>query len=284
MSQTLPLDIRTPIVDENGMPTEQFMKMWQKLIGQANFAAGALMPDPAPVTIYKDYTGTVAAGELPRAFAVKRYLYGADVSARTRWFLSVKSGMVTASIDQTGLITITATTGGVLTLKSVRDNITLQCDFPVNIVIGSPPASGSGGGTSISTSIFTAFASTTHASTTADLVVTAGSGGIVNLQATLDVRTVRSAPESVYAVYGIWRWWNGTAYVDVATEVQSNPDCEITKDPLRSIYYLSSGTLTVAASKTGLAAASSNRFQFFARNFSGTRSMTFVGTATATGA
>ena len=291
MTQTLPLDISTPIVDANGMPTEQFMKMWQQLIAQGNYAAGALMPTPAAVTIYTDYAGTVLAGEIPRIFSVKRYLYAADVSSRTRWFLTIKSGTIAATISQIGVITITAAgAGGVLTLKSVRDNITLQCDIPVSITAGSPPTTGTAGGGAGTVSTFTGINSSTLTSITTDVNVVVGSGGIVNLQATLNVRTARSSPASTYPVYGIWRWWNGSVYVDVATQVQSSPDCSVSSEaqdttPVTYIYYLSPGSLNVTSSKSGLVAASTAKFQFFARTDVATpRAMTFTGTATATGA
>lgn len=283
-TQVLPLDTRVPITDTNGMPTAQFIQYWQQLIAQANNAAGALMPAPAPVTVYLAYTGTPLTGEIPRIFAVKRYLNGTDVSAKTRWFLTVKSGTIAASISQTGLITITsAGAGGVLTLRSSRDNVVLECDFPVNTVVGTPPpVTGTGGGTSYTASTFYGISSTTHANITDDIVVTVGSTGVVNLQATLTVRTARSSPAGNFPVYGIWRWWNGSAYVDVGTEVQTSPDCSI--DFEAPAYYLNSGSLNVASSKTGLTVGSSQKFQFFARNGVGTRAMSFLGTATATGA
>ena len=296
-TQVLPLDTRVPITDASGMPTPQFVQYWQQLIAQANGASGALMPVPAPVTIYRDYTGAPLAGELPRIFAVKRYLNGTDVSARTRWFLTVRSGTVAASIDQVGVITITsAGAGGVLTLKSVRDNVTLQCDFTVSNQTGSPPTTGTAGGTSNSVSTFTGISSATMAAITSEISIVVGSTGVANLQATLSSLTARAGPEGAYPVFGIWRWYNGTSYVDVGTQTQSSPDCDITADYLDylaykstrigTVYYMSPGTLNVTATKTGLAAGSTAKFQFYARNDVGTptRAMTFTGTATATGA
>ena len=293
MTQVLPLNTGTPIVDDKGMPTEQFIKMWQKLIAQGNLAAGALMPQPAPVTIYTDFAGTILAGELPRTFSIKRYLYAVDVSSRTRWFISVKSGSISATITQLGAITITsAGAGGVLTIKSVRDSVTLQCDITVNIAANTPPTTGVSGGGSSTTTTFGGISASTMASITADVSVVVGSGGIANLQATLSVRTARSLPVNGYGVYGIWRWWNGTAYVDVSTEVRTSPDASVTQEGLGDfggapyIYYMSPGSLNVTSSKSGLVAASTAKFQFFARNDVSTsiRAMTFTGTATATGA
>lgn len=292
MTQVLPLDTRTPIADANGMPTPQFIQYWQQLIGQANNAAGALMPVPAPVTIYQDYTGTPLSGELPRMFAVKRYLNAVDVSAKTRWFLTVKSGSMSVNITQTGVITITsAGAGGVLTLKSVRDNVTLQCDFPVNTLVGSPPTTGTGGGSSGTATTFASISSSTQAPITADVTATVGSTGVVNLQATLNVLTARTAPVATYPVYGQWYWYNGASYVAIGSEVRSNPDCSITSEaqdttPVTYLYYRNNGSLSVSASKSGLTVGSAQKFQFYARNDVSTpsRTMTFTGTASAIGA
>src|SRR5690348_5857090 len=152
---TLPtLNAGTPIVDATGAPTPGFIVLWQQVVQGLSNTSGASMPAPGPVAIYADYTGSFLTGQLPRTVAVQRFLNGDDVSTRTRWFLSTVSGTITAAIDQTGVITITALgNNSVLQVKSVRDGVTLTCNLVVNKTVGSPPTTGSGGtGTPVSTS------------------------------------------------------------------------------------------------------------------------------------
>jgi hypothetical protein len=95
------------------------------------------------------------------------------------------------------------------------------------------------------------------------------------------VRTAKNTT-GTFPVYGIWRWWNGASWADVGTEVQSSPDCVLDYDSETGIYFFSpTGSLTVNTSKTGLGVGSSQKFQLYARNSSGTRTMTFTGTASA---
>jgi hypothetical protein len=102
----------------------------------------------------------------------------------------------------------------------------------------------------------------------------------------LDVTTLAASPTGTFAVYGKWQWYNGAAWVDVASEVQSSPNCTVTRqidDPgLHSYtYFTNDGTLTVNTTKTGLTPSSTAQFQLLARNGSGTRDMSFSGTASA---
>jgi len=273
-----------PIVNAQGTPTPEFLIYMQQITtGLAN-SSGASMPAPSPVNIYEDYTGALLSGQLPATVIVQRLLNGVDVSAKCRWFLSTVSGSITATIDQTGLVTITAlASSSVLQVKSVRDGVTLYCNVTANVVVGNPPFTGSGGASS-SITTFNSTNSTSYSSpiTTSDLSVTVGSSGIVDLSAPLTVQTALTAA-GTYPVWGKWQWNNAGTWTDVAAEVESSPPCTITAYPPNGNLGEGAGRLSVSASKSGLTAGSTQAFRLMARNdaTTGTRAMNFSGTASA---
>jgi hypothetical protein len=267
-----------------------FRKLWQKnceLI-EAQFTdiflALASVSEVAPITINADYTGAVnPSSQLPRMFGVKRFNGDTDVTTLTAWSLTATSG-ITASIGAaTGIVTITGVTAsGTITVSSLYNGITKTRLVTVTRVVGAPPSTGSGGGGSTaSDTTFNSINSTTHAAISDELTVTVGSSGTVTLNAPLSTDTAAASPSGTFPVYGLWRWWNGAAWADVGTEVLSSPSCVVDFDSEISIYGTDPGSLTVNTSKTGLTAGSSQKFQLYARNSSGTRTMTFTGTASA---
>jgi hypothetical protein len=98
----------------------------------------------------------------------------------------------------------------------------------------------------------------------------------VTLNAPLTVTTDRISPIGTFAVFGKWQWFNGSSWVDVATEVQSSPDCDVEYEPP---YVVDPGSLTVNTAQTGLTVGSSQKFHLMARKDAGTRTMYFNGTA-----
>ena len=122
------------------------------------------------------------------------------------------------------------------------------------------------------------------ASVSPELSCTVGSTGVVNLQATLSITTAAVFPTGTFRTLGIWRWYNGASYVDIGTPTPSDNGAIVTYDTQVKIYSTQDDTMTVASSKTGLTAGSAAKFQFYAENYSGTRTMSLYGTITATGA
>jgi hypothetical protein len=269
-------------VDTTGSPTPAFITLMQNVTQGLSNASNASMPAPATVNLFADYTGAYLTGQLPRVVQVQRFSGSTDVSAKTRWFLTVDSGTISATIDQMGIITITSlTTNSVLLVKSVRDGVTLTCNVSVNRVEGQTPGTTSG---VQSATTFNDVNSTTHSPITAELTVTVGGSGNVSLAAPLTVSTGQYAPVGTFPVFGKWQWFDGALWQDVAAEVQSSPDCYVNSEPDGSgvFYDVNNGRLTVNTTKTGLTVGSSQKFRLEARNGSGTRTMTFTGTASAT--
>lgn len=247
------------------------------------------MPDLVPVVIQADHLGAVLTGQLPRNVLAKRFHAGAEVTTSAAWTATTDSGTVTYSIGAaTGVLEITALASdeAVIDVKSVYSGITVSRKLKVSKQKADPPTTGSGGGTSASDTSFASINSASMAAISDELTVTVGSAGEVALTAALSVTTDEVAPDGSFDVKGRWQWWDGAAWVDQgAGESSSSPDATVTEHgpPGEEYYTVDNGSLSVSATKTGLAAASSQKFRLRARNNSGTRTMYLTGTATATG-
>jgi hypothetical protein len=243
--------------------------------------------DVAPITIAADYAGVVTpSNQLPKTVLFKLREGSTDVTAAAAWSVATDSGSITGSIGATtGAYTFTAIgSSAVVTATAVYQGITRTRKLVVNFSTGNPPASGGGGGSSASTSTFADINSASHAAI-CTLTATAGAGGIVTLAAPLDVLTSEAPPNGTFPVYGKWQWdsTGGGVWVDLAAEVLTSPHCRVIFDAPSSEYTEYNGTLSVPDSKSGLVAASSHNFRLMARNSTGTRTMSFSGTASAVG-
>ena len=270
----------------SGKPTQTMQRWWERVCEEIEFGRSR-MDDIQNQIVKADHAGVVLTGELPRNITCKRYFLETDVTTSSTWSVSVTSGSIGTSIGAaTGALTLSAVSGtiaavSVVKVTSVRQGLTLTKSFTVTRVDNSPPASGGGGGTSASDSTFNSINSTTHAAISDELTVTVGSAGTVTLSAPLSVRTAAASPSGTFEVFMKWQWWDGAAWVDLAAEVASNPDCEVVFESEINTYLTFAGSISVPDSKTGLAASSSQKFRLMARNASGTRTMTFTGTASA---
>jgi hypothetical protein len=261
----------------------QFMAWWQLVLKQLNeqltdlFAALSSMPDIPDVHITADYTGTVDAGQLPLNIVAIRLTNTTDDSANASWSFTTDNGGISATISG-GILTITAITATtVVTITSTYQGVDKSRTFTVYLDEATPPATGTGGGTSSSDTTFNSFNSTTHAAVSDELTVTVGSSGNATLSAPLSVYTDPVSPTGTFQIYAKWQWWNGAAWVDVGTEVSSAPNCKVTAN--KTVYQVQNGAVSVPQTKTGLTVASSQKFRLLGRNNSGTRTMYLSGTA-----
>lgn len=269
--------------NEDGTPTIKMQRFHELLCQEIEFGRSR-MDDIPDVTIAADHAGVVLAGELPRNVSAKRYFLDADVTTSATWSFTVLSGAVTATIGAaTGVLNITAIGAAESEIKitSIRGGLALYRKFLVIRANGATP-SGTGGGTSADDSTLASIASATHAAISDELTVTVGTDGKATLSAPLTVKTAAASPAGTFEVFGKWQWFDGAAWVDLAAEVASNPDATVEEDAETGTFILTQkGTLDVPASKTGL--TGSHKFRLMARNASGTRTMTFTGTASAVG-
>lgn len=238
----------------------------------------AIMPDLSAVTVSADYTGAVNPGQLPRSVQASRFDGSTDVTASSAWSMTASAG-ITASVNPTtGLVTFTdVDASGTYTVTSVHNSISRSRTAAVTLQSASAPSTGSSGGTSATDTSFTAFSAATHSVVSDELTVTVGTSGNVQLSAPLAVYTAEAPPTGTFEVFGVWQWYDTgtTTWVDVGTEVASNPD---------ATYFggmMSEGTLNVSVLKSGLAASSSQKFRLMARTTTGSRLMYLEGEASA---
>jgi hypothetical protein len=244
----------------------------------------------AEITVEADHTGSIIAGQLPRNDAFKLMRGGQDVTTQAAWVREIVSGTYTGTVGAaTGVLNSTA-----LGSKEavVRLTATLPASAPRTFDVklrrndAPPPASGGSGGgtggTAASTSTFSTVSSTSMAAISGELTVTVGSAGQVSLSAPLTTTTSPDDPAESIMQAGIWQWWNGSAWVDQGTETTGDPVQVIFVDG-PNYYNVINGSLNVSATKTGLTAATSQKFRLRARNTAGTRTIWFSGTASAQG-
>lgn len=265
-------------------PWPQFQVWWQLVLASLQesftqlFEAVSSMPDIQDVHIVADYTGTVQPGQLPRIVTAQRFTSTTDDTANATWSFSSANGAVTGTIVA-GVLTITDVQAtDVVTISSDYNGVVKSRSFTVYLDTSAPPSSGNtGSGRSTATdTTFNSFNSTTHAAVSDELSVVVGASGNVTLSAPLYLSTDAVSPSGTFSAYGIWRWWNGAAWVDVGTEVVSSISCVVD-----SRHRVFPGRLSVPQTKTGLTPAATEKFQLYARNASGTRTMYLSGTASA---
>lgn len=262
-------------------------KLWQRvceqieeLFASVNEAIGE-MTELVPITISADYTGAIYSGQLPRNITVRRTQGSSDVTTDSEWSFAVESGSISGSIAP-GVFTLTDVgSSAVVVITSTYLGVAKTRRLSITKNLGATPSTGSGGGGASSDSAFSSINSASMAAISDELTVTVGSGGTVNLTAPLSVWTAEEGPVGVYPVYGIWRWWNGASWEDLGAEVVTSSNVEVSRED--SVFVVTNGSLNVPASKTGLTPSASEKFQLYARNDSGTRTMYFTGTASAVG-
>jgi hypothetical protein len=292
-----------PRLPPNVVTPQDMQIWWQQVVEAIESEVGSLeasvqalavakeyMPTLPEVTINADYTGTVSpSNQLPKTILCKRFNGTTDVTALSTWSAVARIGGATATINSaTGALQLTAITGSdIVDVTSVRsvEGASITLTQPQQFVFApaqAPSGGGGGGGSTESTSTFASINSASHAAI-CTLTATAGASGIITLAAPIATTTAEAFPALTYKVFGKWQWdsTGGGVWVDLAAEVSSSPDCSVSN--VSGEYIVNDGSLSVPDSKTGLVAASSHNFRLMARNNSGTRVMSFYGTASAVG-
>lgn len=223
---------------------------------------------PTSTGILCDYTGTPAAGQLPRDVLIKRAKGGVDVTATTAWAATFPASVTGTIGAANGDVNITALTGaGIVVVTATRDGVTLTWPLQVNKTNAAQPASGGSGASSASTSTILATNSASYATANAGpLTITIGASGTATLSAPLSFYSANAAPSGTgIGMFGKWQWrLSGGTFADVATEVAQSSTDGVTLDSGR--YYADgTGAITINTSKAGLAAGSVCDFQLLLR-------------------
>lgn len=291
----LPRDAQ--ITDKDGRPSLTFQRWWQSTIekieaqeaiqdqalidiqtaltnaGIALDSANAIMPDIAPVTVTADHTGAVISGQLPRNIAATRLNGATDVTASSTWSAATISGGATYTIGAaTGILNLTALSAtSVVEVTSVYNSISRSRRLTITKALQDPPPA-SATVSAYDSSITSTTSASYGAANAGTLTLTCGASGEVALSAPLNTSTLEASGS--YHAFGKWQVSAAGAGVwsDVAAEVQS----VIAAQPSES------GAIEVNMTATGLTPSSNYDFQLLLRNASGTATLYYSGTATAT--
>lgn len=238
----------------------------------------------AEVVISADHTGTPLTGQLPKGVAFRLIRQGADITAGATWSRTVVSGTITCTIGSgNGALNITAiSTDAVVRVVAVYGSTTRVLDVKVSRSLANPPSTGSGGGgTAASTSDFYSISSTSMVAITAELTVTVGSAGNVDVAASTNYDFTPGFGNSYMDVFIVWQRWNGSAWVDLHGEVGGVPAYREgggLPSPSDSAGYVSM-SMTVSSLTPG----SSQKFRLRARGSSTDSTWFFNSSASAQG-
>jgi hypothetical protein len=237
-------------------------------------------PDIAPLTVNADHTGVVLSGQLPRNVAATRYDGVTDVTTSATWSATTLSGGITYTIGAaTGIVNITALeSSSVVQITSVYEDISRSRILVVNRVLADPPPSSGGGSESVYDSSITATNSASYGSANAGVLTLAcGASGEIDLAAPLEFLSDGSAGS--YHAYGKWQYRlsGDVTWIDAGAEVQSGLAAEVDSSGTST-----SGAISINQTITGLTASSNYELQLLLRNASGTHTLSYSGTASAT--
>lgn len=238
----------------------------------------------AEVVVSADHTGTPLTGQLPKGVAFRLIRQGVDITSGATWSRTVVSGTITCTIASgTGALNITAiSTDAVVRVVAVYGSTTRVLDVKVTRSLAAPPSTGSGGGgTAANTSDFYSISSTSMVAITAELTVTVGAAGNVDLAAATSYDFTPGFGTSYMDVYLVWQRWNGSAWVDLHGEVGGVPayrEGNGFPSPSDSTGYVST-SMTVSS----LTAGSSQKFRLRARGTSTDATWFFNSSASAQG-
>jgi hypothetical protein len=179
-------------------------------------------------------------------------------------------------------VTDITTAEAVIRLTAVYVGATQTMDVKVRRNLAPPPVTGTGGsGTSATDSTLSTVSSNSMVVVSDELTVTTGSAGQVALSAPLSFYVADGGAGGTFGLFGVWQRWNGSAWVDVGSEVAHSASA--TLDYFEYFPMANEGTIVVNSTATGLGSGVSVKFRLMCRTSSGTRPHSLIGTASATG-
>lgn len=247
------------------------------------------------IIIKCDHTGAPLTGQLTRSEQFRLIRNGSVVTSGITWTYTVLSGGINGVTSASGAQAISG--GGAVFLdtasvqnaetrveiSAVKGSVTRKKVVGVRKENAPPPTGGSsGGGSSASDFSFASFNSTSMAVISDELVLTTGSSATsVALVANLTIDSAGTAAGG--ETYAIFQWWNGSAWVDVGSEVASDPDLSRFNEPPWQTGQ--TGEIAINTSKTGLSSSTEYKFRLLARRSSGASAITYTvtGSCSATG-
>lgn len=229
----------------------------------------------AEIVVNCDHTGTPLDGQLPKTSQFRLVRAGVDVTTTATWSRSVASGSVSCAIGSaTGTLSVTSiTSDAVVRVAAAYNGVTRVFDVKVTRSLAAPPntggSGGGSGGTAANDTTFSAISSTAMAAITDELTVTIGSTGEATLSAT---SAFYSSVSGYYEMYSVWQRWNGSAWIDLSSEVAGsdgyNPMSGGGGGDVRPIFETDpsyDGYFDNSLTVSGLPASSTQKFRLRAR-------------------
>lgn len=250
-------------------------------------------PNGASATFTANHLGALNAGQLPKNIQIKRFKGSADVSAAAIWVVqsqgAISSGTVTAP---GGVVNIPV--GAVIPLvtelevSSLHDGVTITSKIAVTRLDATPPSTG-GGGTTVSDNTLNGINGTVWAPLSDVMTVKTGAAGQIAYGGSLSMVAQAFDPEGDFGAE--MRWKRGPAggalaYVGAGVISQSILASVFFEPEVGGgTYFNANGSINVAASESGLAAATFYDVQLWGaqRAVDAIKTITFGGAVSATG-
>jgi hypothetical protein len=259
------------------------------------FILGALQassrhePADTAATFTANYLGELDTGQLARNIQFKRFRGTTDVSSLATWTIESQGGITGGTVTvSNGVVNIPSgvaiPTSGEMTVKSVYDGVDINSKVALTRLDAAPPSTGSGGGTTVYDSTFDSVSGTTLAAISDILTVKTGSAGTITFSAPLSIYAAAASPANTFGAIGRWKYRPiSGSFSDAGTQADETEACTVELES--GIYYMYPGSISIAATVTGLSANTDYEVQLWAARdtSSPTKTISFGGTASATG-
>jgi len=277
-------------------PTTGQARTWDPILGFGGPALVDLTTEVTPrvegppgLTFSADFTGVIGDGQLPATANLNRLRGSTDVSTSTTWSIVSQGGITGGTVTvSNGVVTIPA---GVavpastsITVRSVRDGVTIDTILAVTKTTAAPPSTGGGGGTTVSDSTFGSVSGTSFVAISDLMTVKTGSGGQIALTAaSIETIAPAASPTGTFTIELQWRWRTVGGSWNTLTARTNSADAVVETES--GAFFAYRGSVTSNETVTGLSASTDHEVQLTARRTSAspTKTISFAGSAIAVG-
>ena len=249
-------------------------------------------PAAASVTFTANHLGVLDTGQLPKTVAFKRMAGEVDNSLDATWAV-VSQGAVTGG-------TVTVTNGAVeiptgvtippatdIEISSAFEGITVTSKVHLTRLDAAAPSTGAGGGTTVIDNSLNSVSGTTKVALSDEMTVKTGASGVITFGGVLSIIAPAASPAGTFGADLRWRYKPvGGSYSDVGgADIAELASAIVDHDLELGVWFNENGSINVAASKTGLTAATDYVIQLWGARDSASPSKTisFGGSVSATG-
>ena len=217
------------------------------------------------ITVQQDFAGNALPGQLDRTFQIRRFNGTTDVTSTTTFSVTMTGG--TATITTGGLLQITSTVGGRITVTTVRDGLTIPHIIEVTAINAALPATGGGGARNAVDTTIDPTSSGSLVTCGGPITVRAGSAGQIIFGASLAYTTSSTSNSTAGARIryrvgaGAWTW----------------AAAEVTGSVANSGFAYEQGDIDAGAAVTGLVNGTDYECELQCRRATGSGTLYFYG-------